>query len=127
MAKYIHLSQSIPLPIRMKSSIIQLKSMSRHNLQLKVGLVIIILHNLNQLKLCNGTRLPVNKFTNNTIEATIIIVKFKGKDMLILRISLKSLLLYRIPIRLSVSSFWSVLYSPWCSISHKVNNYKYME
>ena len=32
-----------------------------HNLQLKVGSVIIMLRNLNQSKLCNGTRLAVKK------------------------------------------------------------------
>ncbi|XP_073815917.1 uncharacterized protein [Musca autumnalis] len=50
-----------------------------HNLQLKVGSVIIMLRNLNPPKLCNGTRLSVKNLMNNVIQATIIKGKFKGK------------------------------------------------
>ena len=51
-----------------------------HNIQLKVGSVIIMPRNLNQPKLCNGTSLAVKKSMKNFIEATIIIGKFKGED-----------------------------------------------
>ncbi|XP_060880216.1 ATP-dependent DNA helicase pif1-like [Metopolophium dirhodum] len=44
----------------------------QHNLQLKVGSIIIMLRNLNHPKLCNGTRLSVKKLLNNLIQATII-------------------------------------------------------
>ncbi|XP_074109278.1 ATP-dependent DNA helicase PIF1-like [Cotesia typhae] len=57
-----------------------------HNLQLKAGSVIIMLRNLNQPKLCNGTRLAAKKLMNNLIEATIITGKFKDEDVLIPRI-----------------------------------------
>lgn len=57
-----------------------------HNLQLKVGSIIIMLRNLNHPKLCNGTRLSVKKLMNNVIQATIIKGKFKGEEVLIQRI-----------------------------------------
>ena len=56
-------------------------------MSVRIGAVIIMLRNLNQLKLCNGTRL-VERFMRNLIEATIIIGKFKGEDVLIPRIPL---------------------------------------
>ncbi|XP_015376060.1 PREDICTED: uncharacterized protein LOC107170449 [Diuraphis noxia] len=40
-----------------------------HNLQLKIGSVIIMLRNINQPRLCNGTRLVVKKLMNNVIES----------------------------------------------------------
>ncbi|AEE09607.1 putative DNA helicase [Cotesia vestalis bracovirus] len=57
-----------------------------HNLRLKVGSVVIMLRNINQPKLCNGTRLVVRKLMNNVIYATIMIGKFKGEQVLIPRI-----------------------------------------
>ncbi|XP_072384713.1 ATP-dependent DNA helicase PIF6-like [Diabrotica undecimpunctata] len=57
-----------------------------HNLRLKVGPVVIMLRNINQPKLCNGTRLVVSKLMNNVIYATIMIGKFKGEEVLIPRI-----------------------------------------
>ncbi|CAH0682997.1 unnamed protein product [Spodoptera exigua] len=47
-----------------------------HNLQLKVGTVIMILRNLNPPRLCNGTRLSVKRLMPNLIEATIINGKY---------------------------------------------------
>lgn len=57
-----------------------------HNLQLKVGSVVIMLRNLNQPKLCNGTRLVVTKLMNNVIHARVLKGKFKGEEVLIPRI-----------------------------------------
>ncbi|KAF0710319.1 ATP-dependent DNA helicase PIF1-like [Aphis craccivora] len=51
-----------------------------HNLQVKVGSIIIMLRNLNPPKLCNGARL------NNVIQSTIIKGNFKGEEVLIPRI-----------------------------------------
>lgn len=62
--------------------------MSPHNLELKVGSVISVLRNLNQPRLCNGTRIAVKKLMNNITEGTVIIGKFKGEDVLIPRIPL---------------------------------------
>lgn len=42
----------------------ELPGLPPHNLQLKVGSVIIMLRNINQPRLCNGTRLAVKKLMN---------------------------------------------------------------
>ena len=42
----------------------------------------IMLRNINQLKLCNGTRLSVKKLMTNIIEAKILTGLFKGEDAL---------------------------------------------
>lgn len=65
---------------------LELPGLPPHNLQLKVGSVIIMLRNINQPRLCNGTRLAVKKLMNNVIEATILKGKYKGEHVLIPRI-----------------------------------------
>lgn len=65
---------------------LELPGLPPHNLQLKVGSVVIMLRNINQPRLCNGTRLAVKKMMNNVIEATIIMGKYKGEHVLIPRI-----------------------------------------
>ncbi|XP_075160610.1 ATP-dependent DNA helicase Pif1-like [Haematobia irritans] len=57
-----------------------------HILQLKVGVPIILLRNIDPPRLCNGTRLAVKKLHNNLIEGTIITGNYKGTDVLIPRI-----------------------------------------
>lgn len=67
---------------------LDLPGLPPHNLQLKVGSVVIMLRNINQPKLCNGTRLAIKKLMNNVIEATILKGKYKGEVVLIPRIPL---------------------------------------
>jgi ATP-dependent DNA helicase PIF1 len=69
---------------------LELPGLPPHNLELKIGSVIIMLRNINQPRLCNGTRLAVKKLMNNVIEATIMKGKFTGEDVLIPRIPLIS-------------------------------------
>ncbi|XP_076638318.1 ATP-dependent DNA helicase Pif1-like [Colletes latitarsis] len=65
---------------------LELPGLPPHNLQLKVGSVIMMLRSINQPRLCNDTRLAVKKLMNNVIEATILTGKYKGEDVSIPRI-----------------------------------------
>ena len=49
---------------------------------------IIMLRNINQPKLCNGTRLSIKKFMTNIIEAKILTGPFKSEDILLPWISM---------------------------------------
>ena len=60
---------------------LDLPGMPLHILKLKVGVPIIMLRNINQRKLCNGTRLAVKKLMNNVVEATVLTGPFKGEDV----------------------------------------------
>lgn len=61
---------------------------STHILELKVGVPIMILRNINPPKLVNGTRLRVDKLLPNVIVATILTGVGKGEVALIPRIPL---------------------------------------
>ena len=54
-----------------------------HNLQLKVGLVVMMFQNLNQPKLCTGTHLVVKKLMVNVIHATILKGKLKNEVLIL--------------------------------------------
>lgn len=54
---------------------LDVSGMPAHNLQLKIGAPIIMLRNINQPKLCNGTRLVVRILQRNVIKGTTL----KGK------------------------------------------------
>jgi len=52
---------------------LQFSSIANHELELKVGVSILLLHNLNQsIGLCNGTRLIVKRLGQRVIEAEIV-------------------------------------------------------
>ena len=60
-----------------------------HNLQLKVGSVVLLLRNITQPKLYNGTRLAIKKKLMITlIHATVLKGKFKDEEVLIPRITM---------------------------------------
>jgi ATP-dependent DNA helicase PIF1 len=60
--------------------------MPPHLLQLKIAVTIIMLRNINQPKLCNGTLLAIKQLFSNVLEATILTGPFKGEDVHIARI-----------------------------------------
>ncbi|XP_067125077.1 uncharacterized protein [Centruroides vittatus] len=62
---------------------LDLPGMPLHILTLKIGVPIIHLRNINPPRLCNSTRLSMNKMMNNVIKATILNGKFKGKNVLL--------------------------------------------
>ncbi|XP_072392303.1 uncharacterized protein [Diabrotica undecimpunctata] len=78
-------SEAVNFPTEF-SNLLDLPYMPPHNLQLKAGSPIILLHNLNPPRLCNGTRLVIRKLMKNVIEASILNGKFKGENILIPRI-----------------------------------------
>ncbi|GFX39078.1 uncharacterized protein TNCV_3426641 [Trichonephila clavipes] len=57
-------------------------------LQMKVGVPIMMLQNINQPELCNSTRLAVQKLMSNITEATLLTGPFNDEDALIPRISM---------------------------------------
>ncbi|XP_069162257.1 uncharacterized protein [Procambarus clarkii] len=64
---------------------LDLPGIPSHVHQLKIGVPIIMLRNINQPKLCHATRFAVKKI-NNVVEATILTGSFTGEDVLIPRI-----------------------------------------
>jgi ATP-dependent DNA helicase PIF1 len=63
---------------------LQFSDIANHKLELKVGVPILLLHNVNQsIGLCNGTRLIVKRLGQRVIEAEIIIGNNVGKRVFI--------------------------------------------
>jgi ATP-dependent DNA helicase PIF1 len=66
---------------------LRFSGIANHELQLKVGVPILLLHNLNQsIGLCNGTRLIVKRLGQRVIEVEIITGNNVGKRVFIPRI-----------------------------------------
>jgi len=66
---------------------LQFNGIANHELQLKVGVPILLLRNLNQsIGLCNGTKLIVKRLGQRVIEAEIITGNNVGKRVFIPRI-----------------------------------------
>jgi ATP-dependent DNA helicase PIF1 len=63
---------------------LEFSDIANHELELKVGVPILLLRNLNQsIGLCNGTRLIVKRLGQHVIEAEIIIGNNVGKCVFI--------------------------------------------
>ena len=62
--------------------------MPLHFLNLKFGVPKMLLRNLDQTSLCNGTRLVIKQLFPNVLEATIITGNSLGRDVFIPRIPL---------------------------------------
>ncbi|XP_044591110.1 uncharacterized protein LOC123269434 [Cotesia glomerata] len=73
-----------------------------YNLGLIVGAPVILLRNLNPSRLCNGTRLVVEKLMNNVIEAIILNGKCRGESIFLPQISI---ILTDVPIQLKRIQF----------------------
>ena len=83
-----HESYDILYPIELLNSL-NGSNFPTHELNLKVGIPIILLRNLNQsIGLCNGTRLIVTSLGDMVIQATIMSGSFAGHSVLIPRIRL---------------------------------------
>ncbi|XP_055612030.1 ATP-dependent DNA helicase pif1-like [Uranotaenia lowii] len=81
----INPDEAVNYPIEFLNSL-DLPGMPPHMLVLKVGVPIILLRNICPPRLCNGTRMSVKRLMNNVLEATILIGKYKGQDVLLPRI-----------------------------------------
>jgi ATP-dependent DNA helicase PIF1 len=78
-------TEAVNYPTEFLNSL-DLPDMPPHNLQLKVGFPIILLRNLNPLRLCNGTRLVVKKINEKRYRSHHFKCKFRGENLLLPRI-----------------------------------------
>ena len=80
-------TQSVHFPIEFLNSQ-NSPRFSQHVLKLKVGAPVILLRNLNPPRLCNGTRLIVERLSDKVIQCEIITGPCRGEKVLILKIKL---------------------------------------
>jgi len=82
--------QNLLYPVEFFNTL-KISGLPNHDLELKVGVPIMLLRNLNQsLGLCNGTRLIVTRLSARVIEAEIVTGNNVGRKVLIPRIVLTS-------------------------------------
>lgn len=77
--------QSTSYPVEFLNSL-ELSGVPSHKLQLKVGVPVMLMRNLDAPRLCNGTRLRVTQLGRNIIGATILTGVGKGENVIIPRI-----------------------------------------
>lgn len=77
------------LPVEYLNSINML-CLPKHELELKVGYVVMLMRNLNQITgLCNGTRMLLTKCNKNSVECEILTGSHVGTKHLIPRIEMQ--------------------------------------
>ncbi|XP_054266833.1 uncharacterized protein LOC128989005 [Macrosteles quadrilineatus] len=72
-------------PVEFLNSL-ELTGVPSHKLELKVGVPVLLMRNLDAPRLCNGTRLRVTELGRNIVHATILTGTAKGESVLIPRI-----------------------------------------
>ncbi|CAG9787616.1 unnamed protein product [Diatraea saccharalis] len=76
---------STAYPVEFLNSL-ELTGVPPHKLELKVGVPVLLMRNLDAPRLCNGTRLQISELGRNIVRATILTAAAKGKSVLIPRI-----------------------------------------
>lgn len=77
--------QSTSYPVEFLNSL-ELSGVPSHKLQLKLGVPVMLMRNLDAPRLCNGTRLRITQLGRNIISATILTGVGKGENVMIPRI-----------------------------------------
>ena len=77
----VQLEQAVYFPTGFLNSL-EPHGIPPHSLDLKVGLPIMLLRNINPPKLCNGTRLCIGSLMPNVIEATILVGSSKVRSFI---------------------------------------------
>ncbi|GFY12017.1 ATP-dependent DNA helicase [Trichonephila clavipes] len=72
-------------PVEFLNSL-DLSGVPSHKLELKVGVPVLLMRNLDAPRLCNGTRLRITELGRHIVKATILTGKAKGDNVLIPRI-----------------------------------------
>ncbi|GFV11834.1 ATP-dependent DNA helicase [Trichonephila clavipes] len=72
-------------PVEFLNSL-DLSGVPSHKLELKVGVLVLLMRNLDAPRICNGTRLRITELGRHIVNATILTGEAKGDNVLIPRI-----------------------------------------